>query len=177
MVGISSAAQKWDFDNDDKMYKGAHVETGTVTIGQGESNIWKAQYDAEVDVGFSAALWVGALKCSTPADTKKFKVSIGKSDGTTFTPYKTSSEVTFDSTEKEYDFNAPAFTVPTNEWLACKVENTGSASFTLVTDDGTCFVTYEHDTPAYPVPELPTIILTSTGLLALAGYVLLRKRF
>ena len=32
-------------------------------------------------------------------------------------------------------------------------------------------------TPVPPVPELPTIILFSIGLLVLAGYVLLRKRF
>jgi len=31
--------------------------------------------------------------------------------------------------------------------------------------------------PCFPVPEQSTLILTSTGLLALAGYVLLRKRF
>lgn len=32
------------------------------------------------------------------------------------------------------------------------------------------------NSPAYPVPELPTLILFSTGLIALAGYVLLTKR-
>jgi hypothetical protein len=37
-------------------------------------------------------------------------------------------------------------------------------------------VTYLSSEPAYPVPELSTIILFSTGLIALAGYVLLKRR-
>lgn len=31
-VGMASAAQRWDLDNDDVMYKGGHTESGSVTI-------------------------------------------------------------------------------------------------------------------------------------------------
>jgi len=37
-------------------------------------------------------------------------------------------------------------------------------------------VTSPSSDPGYPVPELSTFILLSTGLIALAGYVLLTKR-
>lgn len=37
-------------------------------------------------------------------------------------------------------------------------------------------LTSPSSSPAYPVPELSTLILFSTGLLTLAGYVVLTKR-
>ncbi len=64
---------------------------------------------------------------------------------------------------------ANGFTVPNGKYIAFKIKASG-ASFT-VTTIGNSYVTWPGATPDYPVPELPTIVLMSTGLLALAGFV------
>ena len=178
-VGIASAAQTWDFDHDDVMYKGeAHTETGTVTIGEvggGGSNIWRSEHAAQVDEGvaFDAETWNGQLECTDPSLNKKFTVEIGIWNGSSFTSKGKSAEYDLNhwvGFGRAYQLSASGFTVPNGQWLAARVNSTGTEDFTLITD-GSCYITYPPDHPDYPVPELPTIILMSTGLLALAGYV------
>ena len=175
---VSGLSQTWDFNNDDKMYKGVHTETGTETINIGASNIWTAEHDAEVDVGFNAETWNGQLECTSPSANKKFTVEIGIWGGSSFIPKGKSAETILDHASgfgKVYSLTASAFTVPTNDWLAVRVNNTGTENFVLKTD-GSCFITYPYDEPDYPYPELSTLVLLSFGLLALFGYVVYRRR-
>ena len=180
MVGMASAgpSQRWDFDDDNKMYKTAHAESGTVTIASGNSNRWDASNSAQCDLTMSAALWTFNLECQSTSANKKFTVDIGKWDGCTFTSYGTSSEYSFkDSTLVTGGINANAIPILTGEYLAAKVTNTGTDSFTLKTEGQLhCDITYPPETPGYPVPELSTLVLLSFGLLALFGYVAYRRR-
>ncbi|MGB7533304.1 MAG: hypothetical protein WA977_10095 [Halobacteriota archaeon] len=180
LTGVASAfddynSQTWDFNNDNEMYKPPHSESGTITIGTEANSIWTAEHDAEVDVGFSEELWNGQIEVQVASSSKMCTVEVGIWTGSTFQSKGTSSTVTFDSVTQAYSLSGSAFTVPTGQWLAARVTNTGTAGFTLVTD-GSCFITYPFDEPDYPVPELPTIILMSAGLLALFGYVVYRRR-
>lgn len=70
-----------------------------------------------------------------------------------------------------YSFSivANGFTVPQGKHLALRVNAVGVAQ--TVTTDGDSYVEYPEDTPAYPVPEFATIVLFSTGLIVLAGYM------
>lgn len=178
MVGMASAAsQRWDFDHDNKMYKGVHDESGTVQIQPGNKR-WRASNPATCDLTMSAALWTFNLECQSTSANKKFMVDIGKWDGSTFTSYGTSDEYSFaGSTSVSGDITATAIPISTGEYLWAKVSNTGTASFILKTEgQGHCDITYPPDTPGYPVPELSTIILMSAGLIALFGYVVYRRR-
>jgi len=69
----------------------------------------------------------------------------------------------------------------TGEWLALRVfwENETADTLTIHYKNVTgsdSYIESPSTDPGYPVPELSTIILFSTGLLALIGYVLLTKR-
>ena len=175
-VGIVSASQSWDFNDDNIMYKGEHVENGTVAIVAGESNIWRSEHAAQVGEGvaFDAGPWNGVLKCDVPSANKKFTVEIGIWDGSSFSSKGISIEYVFVIGQGgfcAFSLTASQFTVPKDQWLAARVNNTGSEDFVLITEDGCSHITYPSNEPDYPVPELPTIILMSMGLLALAGYV------
>ena len=172
---VLAATQTWELDSDSIMYKGVHTPTLSVPINAGNSNVWRAENDAEVNVSFTADTWYGLLRCSSADATKEFTVSIGVWSGSSFTAKGTSSEYSFDTTSKVYFISALAFTVPQGQWLAFEVANTGDVNFTIVTD-GTSAVNYPPDEPAYPIPELPTIILLGTGLVFLAGYFGLKRR-
>ena len=126
----------------------------------------------------SAAQWSFNLECQSTGANKKFRVDIGKWDGSEFTSYGTSDEYSFATvTQVSGALNANAIPISTGEYLAAKVSNTGSDTFWLKTEgQGHCDITYPPDTPDYPFPELPTIILMSAGLIALFGYVVYRRR-
>ena len=70
-------------------------------------------------------------------------------------------------------WNAPSYEEATCSGDSGELEVTGSGEY----DFGTWQTTTCDPGPEPPVPELPTIILLSIGLLVLAGYVCLRKRF
>ena len=161
------------------MYKPPHSEDGTVAIGKQSSNIWTSQHDAEVDYQFEREIWSGPLECTSPSSNKKLTVEIGIWNGGSFTSEKTSAEYTLDHESgegKPYDLGTVnTFTVPTGDWLAARVSNTGTEDFTLITD-GSCFISYPPDDPAWPYPELSTLVLLSSGLLALAGFAVYSRR-
>jgi hypothetical protein len=182
MVGMASANSiKWDLDNNGVMYSGTHTETGSVTITQTNSQVWRAENDAKPAGGvyFPAEIWQGRL--TTNEDLAgKYTVDIGYSDagGTNFNSNGvTGSQTEYKSSQGASLFNidADGFTVPQNKYLALKVINTGDPSFT-VTTTGNSYVVWPGETPVYPYPELPTIILMSTGLLALLGFVVYSRR-
>ena len=179
-IGIADPDVTWAFDKDVIMYRQPHTESGEVSIAAGASTIWPAANSAQVDEGvpFTAQTWSGQLEAKEPSTDKKCTVEIGIYDGSSFTPKGTSSEIVLNNTAGQgvliIGLSVSAFTVPKNQWLAARVHNTGTKSFTLVTD-GSCYVTYPPDTN-YPYPELSTLVLLSIGLLTLIGYVGLRRR-
>ncbi len=175
VAGVALAASKtWELDSDSIMYKGTHTETGSVGIGVGRSNVWRAENAAQHDIPFSAETWDGTLKCASANSDKTFSVAVGVWNGTSFAAKGTSNGYSFGSAVVSYQVDVPAFDVPEGQWLALEIENTGGVNFTIVTD-GSSSLTYSLDDPTYPVPELPTIVLVTIGLVSLAGYFALRR--
>ena len=174
MVGIVSAYSiTWELDQNGIMYKGDHTETGSVGISAGGSQVWRSENAATPDGGvyFSAKTWQGRLAMTTTVEDYTVDIGYSNADGSGFT----SNGVTggHNSGASNFYITANGFTVPQGKYLALNVTATSALT---VTTEGSSHVTWPLDTPDYPVPELPTIILTSTGLLALLGYVVYRRR-
>ena len=180
MVGMASADVTWDLDDDGVMYKEPHSETDSVTVTSGSSYVWRAEYPAQPAEGVcfpSGRVWGAFLEVSENL-TGKCTAYFGYWDGSTFhTTGNSGTHWSYNSYwhRNDLSISSQEFTVPHGNYLALKIENTGDSSFTVTTDgDSEC--KWSEDTPPYPVPELPTIILMSTGLLALFGYVAYRRR-
>jgi hypothetical protein len=149
---------------------------GTVTISDGSSEIWKADEAATVDVGFPAGTWTGTLNLDTAFDSgKSFTAEVGPYDGTDFTAYGSQTISGDGGTTYALSISASAFTVPETKYLALQISPSGAA-LVVKTGGGNSYVTSPETYPGYPVPELPTIILVSAGLLILAGYAYMTKR-
>jgi hypothetical protein len=151
-------------------------QSGTVTIGSGSYAIWRADEAAQCNVGFPAEEWTGRITRTTNVGDQCYKAYIGIWDGTSFTSKGDSGVVTILSGEyhKTFSIEAEAFTVPEDDYLALNVTHEDGSL--VIKTDGSSWVMWPLDDPAYPVPELPTIVLTSVGLLALAGYVGWRRK-
>ena len=183
MVGVASATMYYlDSDKDTGgseqyiMWKDSSGEcSGSVDIGADNSEIWTANEAASGDVDFSGGKnWAGNIKCAN--DGKKYTAYIGYYDGTNFHSYGDSGEITISGGHGDFGITSSAFTVPTGKWLALKVAS--STGIIVSTTIGGLYNSgvYFDTPPDYPVPELPTIILMSIGLLALLGYVGYRRR-
>ena len=73
------------------------------------------------------------------------------------------------------DFNAGDWLAVRLWWIDAPEEKNLRIYYKAETDRDS-YITSPSSDPGYPVPELPTIILFSTGLITLAGYVLLTKK-
>ena len=178
MVGMVSATQTWKLSNDHVMYKDLSFTGAFVTISASGSYIWTANEAAQCDVGFAAKNWTGFLRFYQYTGVPPYRIEIGYSDanGANFVS-KGTNDVS--GANKNFNITADAFTVTLDKYLAFQVTNTGSYSFTLATKplaDDASEVSYPEDSPAYPVPELPTVLLMGIGVLALVGYVVLMRR-
>lgn len=180
MVGMVSATQTWKLSNDHVMYKDLSFTGGFVTISASEPYIWTANEAAQCDVGFAAKNWTGSLRFLQYTGIPLYRVEIGYSDvnGANFVSKGTNN---VSGIYTNFNITADAFTVTLDKYLAFQVTNTGSYSFQLATkpqEEGEreSEVRYPEDSPAYPVPELPTVLLMGIGVLALVGYVVLMRR-
>jgi len=68
----------------------------------------------------------------------------------------------------------------TDDWLGVRVSWSGPASEKIRVyydaGDKNSYVKSPTADPGYPIPELSTLILFSSGLLALAGYALKKRK-
>jgi len=153
-------------------------QSGGVPVAGGGSTLWIADEAAAVTLGFSTADWAVALYRSPgAAPVYDVIVDIGVWDGSSFTSKGTSTTKTFPSGvyNVSFSYSVSAFTVPGDDWIAFQVTSQEVDGFTMSTAGGSS-IRYPPDDPAYPVPELATIVLSSVGLAAVGGYVWLRRR-
>ena len=180
-----SPSQSWFLSNTSGsnyiMYKGdmSKIE-GTVTVSDGSSTIWGANEPAAVDVGFPAGTWTGKITLSESfASDETFTVEVGSYEGSTFTSAGSQTCTgAADKTTFSLEIPATAFDISNGNYLALNITNPpdGSADLVIKTGGGNSYVTSPSTDPAYPVPELSTLILFSTGLLILAGYAYMTRR-
>jgi len=106
-------------------------------------------------------------------------VEIGTYDITSGFDSKGSASDTFVAGNNTLDFTigASGFSVSEGKYLAFKVTNLDpNRDLNIETKGEASWIFSPSTDPGYPVPELPTIILFSIGLLALAGYVVVRRK-
>ncbi|NIA11620.1 MAG: hypothetical protein GWP10_18345 [Nitrospiraceae bacterium] len=184
MVSANAGRQTWYLSSDhttgnnNTMYKGSQSGgTSGVKIYSGNSVIWVANQSAQCDVGFARGNWNGRLKKPWRTRSKPFNVAIGVWDGSSFTSYG-NMDGDFGGGKDNAFFTilASQFDVLEGQYLAFNVTNTGSRNFTIVTKCGLSHVKSPCSDPGYPVPELPTLVLVSAGLLMLVGYVYMGRR-
>jgi hypothetical protein len=152
---------------------------GNVTVADGGSKIWKANENATADVGFPAGTWDGKITLETAfaaGDTFTVKVGSYNSSSSNFTAYGTQM-ISGDGSTTSYSLSisASAFTVNASDYLALQINPSGSALVVKTGGSNSYAISPETD-PGYPVPELPTLILFSSGLIILACYVVLKRR-
>ena len=184
MVTVGSAAsQLWYLDSADHpaagnvMEKTIGAQSGNVTISAGEEHIWLAENSALCNVSFTGGLWIIELK--TDLDwTDNCGVNVGGWDTTTGW-YEISTTTSATVVWKEHILKvelqkAPA-TIYEGDYLALKIRNEDGSMHDVYTDGHSSLRSPDTD-PGYPVPELPTLVLTTAGLLALAGYQRIRRK-
>lgn len=176
------------------MTKGAEGGGDVITLKPSERVWFYADQLAQCDVGFpedkwSVAYWVKALNSSETGEGCVYTrlCYIDSTGSSTMASNSSSEAITNPQNIEEIvenwfaDHTVPAFTVPEGGRLAIEVYWGSSPLGDLEIhcnppDKHASKVTSPSSDPAYPVPELSTIILFSAGLLILAGYAYMTRR-
>ena len=180
---VSAVVQTWYLSSTASganyvMYKGSAAGgCAVVTVPQQDYIIWIANEAATCDVTFHAGDWTGYLTANRQGSDNHFTVDIGEWDGTNFISAG-QYDGYFASGTASFTISASQFTVDEDNWLAFKLKNLGPkpGSSQLGIRPCKCDVSSPPSSPDCPAPELSTLILLSVGLLALAGYVGLRRK-
>jgi opacity protein-like surface antigen len=197
MAGMASAdgpdvplgTTTWDLDNETttagyEMEKSGtgQTQTGNVPIAANSGEIWISDQPAQCDVGFGGDRWDLTLYRLNTASAHNFTAYLGvwNETLTSFRVIATSNPGNFEAGKNytDVDIHAPGFTVLNGEYLALRVNDTDGSPLTVLTGGASysaSHITYASESN-FPVPELSTIVLMSVGLLALVGYVGLRRR-
>ncbi|MGB2842894.1 MAG: hypothetical protein WBC40_10560 [Halobacteriota archaeon] len=161
----------------------------TVTLGKGERAWWYANYPAECNVTFPKGKWTTTFWVNATNSTDNEKVitvrvwgiyANGSDCWARHTSPKTHNAGYIEKIETKPSPDWPSYTVPVGGRIAVEVLWYSEANGSLVVYCNS--ITYNSsltsppNSPAYPVPELSTLFLFSTGLITLAGYVLLTRR-
>ena len=195
MVGMASASSVTWYPTDNStsvpgvadywMTRGERSgQTGTFHwIQSGESKLWIANESAEVDCTFcGTADWRVVLDYSGEGEGgwldagETLTVKIGTfNTGTGFTEKCSESQSGGEMGWMLFK-TCPEFTVLEGDYLAFQILMADGSAVKLDQSGTNTNLRSPVCGDPYPVPELPTIILMSTGLLALLGYAVYRRR-
>jgi len=158
----------------------------TVSLNKGESAWWYTHEAAERDLTFPAGNWKAIYWAETNSDNEHriyARLYVVKDDGSKTLIGERYNTLKHQSSPKRKE-RLISTSSPTNvnqgDRLAVQIEWSGNAESGEVltvhyNNYQSCLVS-PPNSPPWPVPELPTVILFSTGLLILAGYVYMGKR-
>jgi hypothetical protein len=182
-------------DYNKTMTKGVEGENVTITLAPGECVWFYADEVAHCDVGFpedkwSVVYWVNASHSDEAGEGRVYTRlcyvdSTGSSTrlGSTGASEAITSPQTIEEIVEDWfsNNNVESFTVPDGGRLAVEVLWGSNPLGNLEihcdpTDNHASNVTSPSSDPGYPIPELPPLILFSTGVLALVGYVTYSRR-
>ncbi|KAF5428058.1 Cohesin domain-containing protein [Candidatus Methanophagaceae archaeon] len=185
-VNAPYANDGWVHDKDLVMNKTKPAE-GTYCILEGGKALWfYATTGAQTDLSFGENNWTAKIFTSDPDDKAGNTTTV---DVCKITPggvvtVIASGSVPLIANETEYDITCVHSTTQnfnTGDWLGVRVSWSGPASEKIrvyynPTGDKNSYVKSPSADPGYPIPELSTLILFSSGLLALAGYALKKRK-
>ncbi|CAD6493894.1 MAG: hypothetical protein CHKLHMKO_00571 [Candidatus Argoarchaeum ethanivorans] len=158
------------------MYKGNNSKpAGTVAVSDEGEQIWLADESAAGNISFPADTWTGHITFDASSSDTTVLVWVGEWNGSTFTPSAAGENATI-SGSGDFSISAGEFGVSNGEWLAFRIQDHDADGNSSVVSVGlsSSYLTSGGTDPAYPIPELPAMILFSVGLLVLTGYFWLR---
>ncbi len=168
------------------MYRGAnHGKTTAIFFMNTVTSSWIANENATIDISFGTDSWKAviyytlATGCSLTVTLCSFNYS-----NALFTPAVGASETisALDSSPKTLTLTPTVpFTVPKNDALALQISHTGvvgGESYVYVESGKQSTLTSPLSDPGYPVPELSSVILMTSGLVVIGvlGYVGTHKK-
>jgi len=147
------------------MYKGTPPSGGGfVTILPNESVVWISDQPALTNVTFPATVWLGNITLSVKGGTTAtLNVSVGVWNGT-FHSY--GYEIVDAKTVANLSIPVTTFTVPKGSWLSLNVTNLGTTTISVKIKSGGTYsnLVYPSLVPAYPLPEVPILLLVVAGV-------------
>lgn len=176
---------------DKQMHKESSCAGGYVEVTINSTHpAWWYDYVAAVNSTFGEQPWQAKIYhpvtygvAGTPTgDTITGEVWLVWDDGTTIKKLASGSGNIVENVSSTsfdiYDNGATTQEFSVGQRLAFRVCTNNATGLEIRYDGTDACSALESPTsdPGFPVPELPTIILMSTGLLALFGYVVYRKR-
>lgn len=187
-VNAPYANDGWVHDKDLVMNKTKPAD-GTYCILDGGRALWfYATTGAQTDLSFGENNWTAKIFTSNPGDkagntttvdvckiTPGGAVTVIANGSVQLVADKTEYDITcVDNTSTTQNFN-------TDDWLGVRVSWSGPTNDTIwvyynTTGGKNSYVKSPTTDPGFPIPELSTLILFSSGLLALAGYALKRRK-
>ncbi len=188
----SAASQTWYLTNtasgtNDQMNKGSGQGSADVSIssplGIDTANIWVANEAASTTVNFGTSIWTVVIEVVSTG-TSKATIAMGTYNGVTFTE-KTgtwNSGSTLSTGTNSLTFTpSTAFTVSNTQYLALQITDASEyvlfppasdvATVIDVTGSGNApsYIASPDSDPGYPVPNLSTLVLMSSGLVVGVG--------
>jgi hypothetical protein len=164
------------------MYKGSNSgTTSSVSISDSSSVLWIANDVASTSVSFSAGSWSATIYgiASTGLPPESTTIAMGVWSGSGFTGHGSATLSEGSATS----ISCEAFSVPSGQWLAISITDSGSNG--LVNPSIECgnpgtpplnldatdqsIVSSPLSDPGYPVPELSTLVLMGSGLVVGVG--------
>jgi Tol biopolymer transport system component len=145
-------------------------QTGIVAVNSGSDIIWISDQQAESDVEFYGTWTVNLVTDSWKDDCS---VQIGDWDGVSvFTDFNFPVIDTPDG-DGVINFTIDASgTVLKGHYLALRVSNSGTGN---VVTTGNSYLISPDGEPGFPLPEFPSYILLSIGLVGIGGFLLARR--
>ena len=194
VVSMASATQTWYMKDggstttgaDQDMQKGSGRGASYVQIAAGGSafKIWAADQKVAVDGIDMSGSWSARVRVYAPG-AASLQVDIGVlSSGGSFTSKATDTESGTPTGVANWDFSfSPGdLTLAKDEYLALKLTNTHDTNLINIWTKhdseplSPSYLIFDNDDPAYPVPELSTLLLTSVGVLMLGGFIIYSRR-
>ena len=192
VVSMASATQTWYMKDggstttgaDNEMQKGSGKGTTYVEIAISGSKIWAADQKVAVDGIDMSGSWSARVRVYAPG-AASLQVDIGVlSSGGSFTSKATDTESGTPTGVANWDFSfSPGdLTLAKDEYLALKLTNTHDTNLINIWTKhdseplSPSYLIFDNDDPAYPVPELSTLLLTSVGVLMLGGFIIYSRR-
>ncbi len=196
-TGDGSLGNPYDMNNSDN----GKTESGGVSIGTGGTLFWKSDFAAGQETFFPVATWSVTMHVASDPGTD-LQLTVGSYDPDTDTfndingtggpisanTYSAiSSQATYTITDVydgvDHDLGTPGdqfgFLVPAGDTIMLRVTNTSGVSSYFLSTSETNQSTVHYpgtENPAWPVPEIATIVMIALGVMALGGYVWMRRQ-